>query len=162
MYLTRAKRAERLTKAHLSPRFSASSNKFYIYRQQTNIVYNIRNENGSRNFLEIWIIYHCWYTITWEMKMKVYIYLIWIIYHCWYTITWKMKMKVYIYIFNLNNISLLIHNYLRKENESRYFFENISIDNYKVKVHKPWKWRLLSYSYLNWLRWEQTCIPACI
>ena len=52
-----------------------------------------------------------------------------------------MKMKVYIYIFNLNNISLLIHNYLRKENESRYFFENISIDNYnyKVKVHKPWK-----------------------
>ena len=119
----------RRTYAVVIPRFPASSNKFYIYRQQTNIVHNIRNENGSRYFFEIWIIYHCWYTITWEMKMKVYIYiyLIWLIYHCWYTITWKTKMKVYIYIyiFNLNNISLLIHNYLRKENESRYFFLKI-------------------------------------
>jgi hypothetical protein len=34
-----AKRGESLTKPCLSPRFSASSNKFYIYRQQTNIVY---------------------------------------------------------------------------------------------------------------------------
>ena len=34
-----AKRGEILTKARLSLRFSASSTKFYIYRQQTNIVY---------------------------------------------------------------------------------------------------------------------------